>query len=61
MTKIENYINGNKVSFSNNYLPVFDPSTGDKISEVVLSNKKDFDNVLNSSKKHLRVGLILPH
>ena len=51
MTKIENYINGNKVSFSNNYLPVFDPSTGDKISEVVLSNKKDFDNILNSSKK----------
>ena len=49
MTKIENYINGNKVSFSKNFIPVNDPSTGDKVSEVVLSNKEDFDNLLKSS------------
>ena len=50
MTKIKNYINGNKVSFSKNFLPVIDPSTGDKISEVVLSNKEDFLSALNSSR-----------
>ncbi len=51
MKKIENYINGNITSSSKNCLAVFDPSTGEKISEVVLSNNHDFDSVISSSKK----------
>jgi len=48
--KIENYINGNKESNSKNYLPVIDPSTGEKISEVILSNKDDFKSAIKSSQ-----------
>ncbi len=52
MKKIENYIDGKTTSGnSSEYLPVYDPSTGEVISEVVLSNKIDFENVLNSSNK----------
>ncbi len=52
MKKIENYING-KVSSGNSkqYLPVDDPSTGEIISEVINSNKDDFDKLINSSIK----------
>ena len=42
MNKIQNYIHGNLVGNSDNELPVFDPSTGEAISNVVLSNEKDF-------------------
>ena len=49
MREIKNYINGSLVSFSKNYLDVYDPSTGEVISKVVLSNKKDFDEVIHSS------------
>ena len=50
MKKIENFVNGNIVDTnSKNYLSVEDPSTGEKISEVVLSNNQDFNNVLKSS------------
>ncbi len=52
MKKIENYIGGKIVAGnSGKYLPVDDPSTGEIISEVILSDKKDFDNVLYSSTK----------
>ena len=44
MKKIKNYINGTIKSLSENFLEIEDPSTGDKIGEVVLSSKKDFDN-----------------
>ena len=49
MTKIENYISGNKVSISKKTLPVMDPSTGEKKSEVVMSGKEDFELAVNSS------------
>jgi len=49
MTKIENYISGNKVSFSKKTLTVMDPSTGEKKSEVVMSGKEDFELAVNSS------------
>jgi len=49
MTKIENYINGNKVSVSKKLLPVMNPSTGEKKSEVVMSSKEDFKLAVNSS------------
>ncbi|MDC0498514.1 CoA-acylating methylmalonate-semialdehyde dehydrogenase [Alphaproteobacteria bacterium] len=50
MKKIKNYINGNKESNSNNFLPVIDPSTGEQISEVLLSNKVDFQSAIKSSQ-----------
>ena len=48
---IQNYIHGKKVSISSDKLKVNDPSTGEQISEVVLSNIEDFNKVLESSKK----------
>ena len=53
MSQILNYIHGEKKSISSNFLPVIDPSTGEKSSEVVLSNDADFDNLIQSSKKGL--------
>ena len=50
MKKIKNYINGSNKNFSDKFLDVDDPSKGEKIAEVVLSNKKDFEEVLVSSK-----------
>ena len=50
MQKIENYINGKKISFSKNIGSVFDPSKGEKISNVTFSNIEDFENVINSAK-----------
>ena len=51
MKKIKNFINGEHSSFSNEYLPVHDPSTGEVISEVILSNNDDFQHAINTSKK----------
>ena len=50
MKKIKNYINGSHVCFSSNYLDVTDPSKGEKIGEVVLSDSKDFEEAIKSSK-----------
>jgi malonate-semialdehyde dehydrogenase (acetylating) / methylmalonate-semialdehyde dehydrogenase len=47
--KIQNYINGNQTSVSNKFIPVIDPSTGDQINEVVLSNQNDLENTIESS------------
>ena len=49
MKIVRNYINGSLEGSSNEYLPIFDPSTGEEISKVALSNKEDFDNVIQSS------------
>ncbi len=49
--KIKNYINGLMQADSNNYLSVYDPSKGEKISEVVLSNNEDVKKTIASSKK----------
>ena len=51
MNKIKNYISGSEFGSSVNYLPVEDPSTGDKISEVIISNQNDFLKTIESSKK----------
>ena len=52
MKKINNYIDGKtNIGKSKNYLPVYNPATGDIQAEVVLSNKEDFDEVIQSSKK----------
>ncbi len=48
--QIKNYINGNHVSVSNNNLDIIDPSTGEKIGEVALSEVKDFENAIKSSE-----------
>ena len=50
MKKIENYINGNITSVSNDTLPVVDPSKGEVTGEVVLSNQEDFENTIKSSQ-----------
>ena len=42
MNKIENYIHGKITSNSKKELSVFDPSTGEEISKVTLSNADDF-------------------
>ena len=49
MKKIHNYINGKKISYSDSILDVDDPSTGEKIAEVTMSNNEDFKNTINSS------------
>ena len=43
MKQIDNFING-KITKGNSrtYLPIDDPSTGEIISEVILSDKTDF-------------------
>ena len=54
MKKIKNYIHGKQVSISLKDLPVYDPSTGEEISKVVLSESDDFNEVIKSSKKALQ-------
>jgi len=51
MKKIENYIHGKQVSTSEKHLSVYDPSTGEVISEVVLSDNNDFNSAIESSKR----------
>tara|TARA_B100001057_G_C22837201_1_gene945616 strand:- start:78 stop:1565 length:1488 start_codon:yes stop_codon:yes gene_type:complete len=50
MKEIKNYINGKKSSISKNKISVEDPSTGEKIAEVVLSSSEDFKKTIDSSK-----------
>ena len=52
MKKIDNFYDGKIViGASGNYLKVDDPSTGEIIGEVTLSNENDFNNIVNSSVK----------
>ncbi len=51
MKKIENYIHGKIISNSTKEQSVYDPSTGEEVSRVVLSNLEDFNKVIESSKK----------
>ncbi|PPR41448.1 MAG: putative 3-oxopropanoate dehydrogenase [Alphaproteobacteria bacterium MarineAlpha5_Bin12] len=51
MKKINNYINGKfSISSSKRFSPVYDPSTGEVQAEVVLSNKDDFDQMIENSE-----------
>ena len=56
MNRINNFIDG-KVHPSNSekYEKVFDPSSGQAIAEVLLSNENDLNDVLNSSKNAFKV------
>ncbi len=49
MYKINNYINGNSSNISKNYAKINDPSTGELIGEVILSNENDFKKTIQSS------------
>ena len=40
MKKIKNYISGSEYGSSINYLPVEDPSTGEQIAKVIISNQR---------------------
>ena len=51
MKTILNYVDGAQSSYSNDKLPVYDPSTGEQIGNVILSSIEDFKNVITSSKK----------
>ena len=39
----------------NSNIPVDDPSKGEQIAQVVVSNYEDFKSILESSKKDLRM------
>ena len=47
---IKNYINGDQISYSSQYIPVYDPSKGEKIDDVVNSNLEDFNYTIKSAK-----------
>jgi len=51
MKKIKNYISGSELGSSLNYMPVEDPSTGEQIADVIISNQNDFQQTIESSKK----------
>ncbi len=51
MRIIENYISGSITSNSKKTQQVFNPSTGESIAEVVMSDNHDFNEAINSSKK----------
>lgn len=51
MKIIKNYIDGVISSESKKFIDVLDPSKGEKIGEVVLSNTDDFKNIVESSER----------
>ncbi len=50
MSNVKNYINGNTTCFSSKMKDIIDPSTGDKIGTVVLSNEKDLKLAIETAK-----------
>ena len=48
---IKNYIDGSVNGVSEKYQDVFDPSKGEKIGEVILSNKNDFDKIIDFNEQ----------
>ncbi len=55
MKKIKNFISGKVDAVSLNYIEVDDPSKGEVIAEVVNSNDKDFEKLIESSKKGFKI------
>ena len=49
MKQIKNYINGNLLSHSDLYDNIYNPSTGEVIGQVVLSNNKDLDDAIETT------------
>ena len=50
MKKVLNYLNGKTQGISKDYMPIYNPSTGEVISNVILSNNEDFKEAITSSK-----------
>ena len=57
MKKVKNYINGNLISHSPSSKEIYNPSTGEVIGQVVLSNKIDLDEAINSSFSNLNAWI----
>ena len=51
MIQIKNYIDGKIQGISNDYLSIYNPSTGEIDGEVILSSERDFISAIESSKK----------
>ena len=51
MYRIKNYIDGKIQGISNDYLSIYNPSTGKIDGEVILSNERDLISAIESSKK----------
>ena len=51
MKKVQNYIDGKIQGYSNKTKDIFDPSKGEVISKVMLSNEEDFNSAIISAKK----------
>ena len=51
MKQIKNYINGNHQALSDKWMTVEDPSTGEKIAEVIISSENDLMNSVATSKE----------
>tara|TARA_B100000927_G_scaffold268235_1_gene242862 strand:+ start:229 stop:1716 length:1488 start_codon:yes stop_codon:yes gene_type:complete len=51
MKQIKNYINGIHQVFSDKWMNVEDPSTGEKIAEVIMSSQSDLVKSVETSKK----------
>ena len=51
MYKVKNYIDGKIQGISNDYLSIYNPSTGEIDGEVILSSERDFISAIESSKK----------
>ena len=49
MLLVKNYINGEKINYSSNTQSIYNPSTGEVIGEVVLSNNNDLKEALKTS------------
>ena len=51
MQLIKNFINGEKINISKKTKKIFDPSKGEEIGQVVLSNQDDYNLAIESSTK----------
>tara|TARA_B100001964_G_scaffold115725_1_gene129008 strand:+ start:220 stop:936 length:717 start_codon:yes stop_codon:yes gene_type:complete len=49
MNNVNNFINGELVANSSNFQNIYDPSTGEVIGKVILSNEKDINLSIESS------------
>ena len=51
MQLIKNFINGEKINISKKTKKIFDPSKGEEIGQVVLSDQDDYNLAIESSTK----------
>ena len=51
MKRLLNYINGEHIGSSSRSIEIVNPAKGETISQVILSNKNDFDHCIKSSLK----------